>query len=298
MPDPGSFTSDSDRPGKRPPGGGWKAGDRVLAPWEPTFLYAGRIVQLTGERARIEFDDGDAGWVEVAHLQPLSLSLGTRVMSRRRMGPHFFPGEIHEVDGEKVHVEFDDGKEEWTTVASLRIPCPPRGRGAEQLKATSHLAFQGRLQEGDRVWAVWKESALFAGTVTQRLGREVHVQFDDGDEAWVMVEEVMPLDIIVGMFVMGRWRMGPQFYPGRITDTEGERIHVRYEDGDEEWTTAEALALPIQRPQPSAEAPTTPETAVPANVQVQVGWNPQVVCWVGGIVLVMVAALFYWLGQR
>src|SRR6516165_1890300 len=128
---PGYFAPDSNRGTGNRRKTPWKSGDRVLAPWEPTFVYAGTVDQVSAGRALINFDDGDAGWVDLAHVQPLALERGCRVMSRRRMGPNFFPGEIDDIDGDNVHVEFDDGKEEWTTVASLRIPCPPAGLGAE-----------------------------------------------------------------------------------------------------------------------------------------------------------------------
>jgi hypothetical protein len=269
----------------------WQEGDRVLAPWEPTFIYAGTIDQVEAARALIRFDDGDSGWVELAHVQPLELEAGNRVMSRRRMGPNFFPGEIESVNGEKVHVEFDDGKEEWTTVASLRIPCSPKGVGAEQVDMTSDTAFQEHLEEGVRVWALWNNTALFPGTIGERREADAFITFDDGDEAWVQLEHLLPLDLIIGMRVMGRWRMGSEFYPGAIADTEGDRVQVRYDDGNEEWTTAAALALPI--PEPPAPKPAVAQPAIVAQ-----GWDPRTVIWLGGLIVAVVAAVAYWLGRR
>src|SRR5947209_5423525 len=97
-----AFSSGSNRPRRK----AWQPGDRVLAPWEPTFLYAGTLERVEGRRALVRFDDGDAGWVELSFIEPLALQAGQRVMSRRRMGPHFFPGEVREVEGENVDVEF------------------------------------------------------------------------------------------------------------------------------------------------------------------------------------------------
>jgi hypothetical protein len=112
---PNMRTPDRD---KLPPGGfsldsrpGWKRGDRVLAPWEPVFLYAGTIEKVEEGRALIEFDDGDSGWIEVRHVQPLRYKPGQKLLSRKRMGPHFFPAEIREVNGEDLVIEFDDGQE-------------------------------------------------------------------------------------------------------------------------------------------------------------------------------------------
>lgn len=72
----------------------WQEGDRVLAPWEPVFLYAGTIKQIKideaqGDQALIQFDDGDAGWVFLFSLCPLEVKNGQKVLSRRNMGPHF-----------------------------------------------------------------------------------------------------------------------------------------------------------------------------------------------------------------
>jgi hypothetical protein len=292
MADSDFYSAETNRPSGSSRRTNWKKGDRVLAPWEPTFLYAGTIQEVKGGQALIQFDDGDAGSVDLALVQPLALQLGQKVMSRRRMGPHFFPGEISKIEGVHVHIEFDDGKEERTTVAALRIPCQPQGRGADQLKSISHMAFLEHLEEGSRVWALWKNSALFPGTVSELRGREAHIDFDDGDQDWVQVEHLMPLDLMIGMFVMGRWKMGQQFFPGRITDTEGDRVHIRYEDGDEEWTTAEALALPIPSQQPAAT------NAQPAPSPVMKGWDPHTVLWIGAVAVAAVAGLFFWLGRQ
>jgi hypothetical protein len=290
----------------------WKKGDRVLAPWEPTYLYAGTIEKIEAARALIEFDDGDSGWVKLIHVQPLQLKRGQEVLCRRRMGPHFLPAEIREVNGEDVRVEFVDGVEERTTVAAVRVPCQPQGTGAEQIEVRSHTAFLKHLRSGDRVWALWNNQALFVGTVGEMRDDDAHIRFDDGDQAWVRLEHLLPLDLLPGMFVMGRWQMGGSFYPGTITKVQGERVHIRYDDGDQEWTTPAALALPLGPPPaaPGAPPPNAASTARPnsgaparphpadADNDVEVGWNPRLVLVVGGVALTAVALIFYWLGSR
>jgi hypothetical protein len=227
-----------------PSGRQWHVGDRVLAPWEPTFLYAGRVAQIQGNEALIQFDDGDAGWVSLKQLRPMVVPPGQHVLSRRRMGHFFYPGRVTEARGDEVCVEFEDGHEdEWTTVAALRIPCPPAASSTRPTRVSSHLAFLAKLEPGARVWAHWAQGAYFAGTVDQVRNNEAHIHFDDGDRGWVPLEQTAPLEFAVGMRVMGRWKMGPQFYPGVITDFEGDRVHIRYDDGDEEWTLPAALAV-------------------------------------------------------
>ncbi len=113
----------------------WAVDARVLAPWEPDFLYSGTILRIEkdeakGDRALIAFDDNDEGWVYVDSLEPIVLKKNTRVYSRKNMGPQHLPAKIGDVDGETVFVEFDNGFSEWTRVGSLRIPCVPNGPGA------------------------------------------------------------------------------------------------------------------------------------------------------------------------
>jgi hypothetical protein len=225
----------------------WDVGDRVLAPWEPQYLYAGRVAQLQGQEALIEFDDRDAGWVRLVQLQPLAVERGQRVLCRRRMGPLFFPAEIREVRDEEVCVAFADGQgEEWTRVAALRIPCQVTGPGAEPTRVGSpRLSFEG-LGPGDRVWAPWDRGTLFAGTIDQVRGDEVHIHYDDGDAGWVRREQLLPLEIPVGLRVLARWKMGRHVYPGVVSQVQGERLFINYDDGDREWTTPAALLIPCQ----------------------------------------------------
>jgi hypothetical protein len=237
----------------RPSRPAWRQGDRVLAPWEPNFLYAGRVVEIRDNQALIEFDDGDAGWVLLELLRPLAVPTGQKVLCRRRMGASFFAAEIRQLRGDEVCVVFDEGPDEmWTSVAALRIPCQPAGPGAAPTRIASHLAFLKHLQPGDRVWAPWNIGSLFAGTVDRIEDTEVHVHFDDGDRGWVQLEQLAPLDIPIGLRVLGRWRMGAQFFPGIVTELKGDKIHIQYDDGDREWTRPAALMVLCQPFGPAA----------------------------------------------
>jgi hypothetical protein len=121
----------------------WEEGDRVLAPWEPTFLYAGTIRQIKidearGDQALVKFDDGDEGWVFLFSLCPLELKEGQKVLARRKLGPHYFWAEIKQAGEDDVHLRYDDGSQEWTTVAALRIPCTENGPGAVGTRFGTH----------------------------------------------------------------------------------------------------------------------------------------------------------------
>ncbi len=250
-------------PAARPTAPRWNVGDRVLAPWEPQFLYAGRVAELRGNEALVDFDDGDAGRVRLDQLRPLVVQRGQKVLSRRQMGPHFFPAEIREVRGEEVCVVFADGRgEEWTRVGALRLPCPAVGPGAEPTRMGSPREPGPPLRPGDRVWAPWDSRLLYAGTVDQVLGREVHVHYDDGKRGWVEAQQVVPLVVPVGLRLLGWKRPGrryalesddpARFCPAVVERVEGDRVLLRYDDGDREWDTTAVLALPCEPLGPSA----------------------------------------------
>jgi hypothetical protein len=230
----------------------WGVGDRVLAPWEPQFLCVGRVAELKGTEALIEFEDGDAGWVLLDQIRPVAVERGQKVLSRRQMGPHFSPGEIREVRGDEVCVVFADGQgEEWTRIAALRIPCQVMGPGAEPSRAGAPRETYTP-GPGDRVWAPWDSGMLFVGTVDQIQDNDVHIHFDNGNRGWVLREQLVPLQIPVGLRVLGRWKMGSLFYAGVVAKVQGERLFIKYDDGDREWTTPAALALPCQPFGPNA----------------------------------------------
>ena len=100
----------------------WTPGTRVLAHWAPDgFLYPGTILEERGGQYRIGFDDGERAWVTTDGLAPLDVSEGTRVFGRWQGAPAYYPGTVAEQDGERLRIQYDDGDEEWTTVAMVRV---------------------------------------------------------------------------------------------------------------------------------------------------------------------------------
>jgi hypothetical protein len=145
----------------------WRAGDRVLAPWEPFYLYPGVIKQILaddarGDQALIDFDDGGEGWVFVYSLCPFEFKAGQDVEMRRRADNQYHPAEIVDVDGEEIQVKYYDGTTEWTTVTSLRTRCIENGPGAT---ATRFAPFQTPAAPpssgtGIPSWAIWVGAML------------------------------------------------------------------------------------------------------------------------------------------
>src|SRR5439155_1429766 len=88
-----------------------EVGERVLACWHDLFWYPGVVVSVNGRRLHILFDDGDQAMVTPDKIKPLEFKPGDRVCTRRGGGPIYYPGEITRINGEVIHVNYDDGEE-------------------------------------------------------------------------------------------------------------------------------------------------------------------------------------------
>jgi serine/threonine-protein kinase len=97
--------------------GKWRIGDRVLAPWEPEWLYPATVREINGDSIYVWFDDGELAWVESDDLKPLDLGEGSRVF-----GPWGYCGVVTERLGNRVHLHYDDGDEEWTDLKDIYLP--------------------------------------------------------------------------------------------------------------------------------------------------------------------------------
>jgi hypothetical protein len=104
----------------------YRVGQRVLGCWPADHLwYPARIEELTASRAVVKFDDGDSASLTSAELQPLTIAVGERVSARRKGGRYYFLGRITQMLGEKIHIQYDDWQEEWTTVSVIRVERTP-----------------------------------------------------------------------------------------------------------------------------------------------------------------------------
>lgn len=97
---------------------------------------------------------------------------------------------------------------------------------------------------GQRVLAQWSpEKFFYPGVIRAEKAGKYLLEFDDGDQAWVTSRQIAVLDVGVGSRVFARWKGGPAYYPGKVTRQEREKILVRYDDGDEEWTTVSMVRV-------------------------------------------------------
>jgi hypothetical protein len=100
-----------------------KVGDRVLAQWpqEKDWWYPGVVVSDGGGAYEVQFDDGDRATLKEDQTLPLLVSAGDRVYCRWKGGPVYYPGEIANIIGAAIWIDYDDGDHEGTSISLIRV---------------------------------------------------------------------------------------------------------------------------------------------------------------------------------
>jgi len=95
----------------------------VLAWWpaEQDWFYPGVVCDIVGDQADVQFDDGGRDDVPVRELYPLLMTEGWRVYGNWRAGGQYYPGRISKIVGHALHIDYDDGDTEVTSISLLRI---------------------------------------------------------------------------------------------------------------------------------------------------------------------------------
>lgn len=98
-------------------------GDRVLAQWpvEVEWWYPGVVVAADGSRLVVQFDDGDRSPLAASQVMPMAVASGTRVFGRYQGGRYYYPGAVTSRTGDAIHIAYDDGDQEWTSVGMVRV---------------------------------------------------------------------------------------------------------------------------------------------------------------------------------
>ena len=214
--------------------GAWRVGDRVLARWLDFFWYPGTILALGTKGFHILYDDGDQRVAPEQALMPLALEEGEQIQIRPKNQPQriYSPAVVTRVDGETLDVEYQDGERETNTkVSRARLwRCPV---------AVRDLPFE----EGERVLAHDVDGFVYPAEILSIEEDRVVVQFLDGPERMLTPELIRAFTLGIGSRVECRWKGGPAYFPGVLGKVEDERVFVRYDDGDEEWTSVRLVRL-------------------------------------------------------
>jgi len=91
---------------------------------------------------------------------------------------------------------------------------------------------------GKTILVNWsKDKYWYPATVLKIDGHRYFVRFHDGDEEWTNKSFMKTEDIKAGDKGYGNYKNAGKYYPGQVTQRKGPAIHIKYDDGDEEYTT-------------------------------------------------------------
>lgn len=127
----------------------------------------------------------------------------------------------------------------------------------QQIDSTPKNNFNNNktFQVGDRIRARWLQgSAWYTGKIRDAKNGQYFIKYDDGDEEWTTAEfiELIKAGVAkentsgsfkVGDRVQARWQGGNAWFDGTIEEIDGDKIFIKYDDGDEEWTTADFIII-------------------------------------------------------
>jgi DNA repair protein Crb2 Tudor domain/Agenet domain len=232
IPDVGDPVSDSN----------WRTGDRVLGRWFDFFWYPATILAIGTKGYHLLFDDGDQRVVQDLGLMPIDIEEGEELFIRPKNQPQriFTPARVTRVKGEMIDVELEDGTQETNQkISRARLWRCPVGMGSVEY------------DEGDRVWATDIDAFIYPAEVLSVDHDKIVVQFLDGPERMLTPELLKPFELRIGTPVQCRWKGGQAYFPGKITQMEGDRVHLAYDDGDKEWTTVRLVRLMPKEGRPS-----------------------------------------------
>ena len=211
----------------------WQVGDRVLACWFDLCWHAGTVLEADGEEIRVVFDHGGVGSLSPGQVHAVELEEGDRVEARWRAENEFYAGAIVRRDGEILEIAYDDGDSETTLLRLVRL---------ERDDWLPDIA-PGDFAAGDRAFGQWFDGFWYPGVIHEIVGKRVHFHFDDSDQAHLTWDRIEKLDLKVGDRVLARWQGGPFYYPAEITRKKGDRLHLHYEDGREEWSSVKLVRV-------------------------------------------------------
>ena len=100
----------------------WAVGDRCLANWSADeFWYPGTIIEVEGKSYHIHFDDEGREWLTADSLTVEDLRIGDVVQARWMVGTVYYRGKIADRIKDVIHIHYDDGDKEWTTIGVVRV---------------------------------------------------------------------------------------------------------------------------------------------------------------------------------
>jgi hypothetical protein len=102
--------------------GKWKTGDRVLVKWsKDAYWYPATVAGVEDSMYSIEYLDGDSEYRFEKFLQAEKLGPGDAVFGNWQGKGKYFKGKITKRNGDDIHIKYDDGDQEDTTIGRVRV---------------------------------------------------------------------------------------------------------------------------------------------------------------------------------
>jgi hypothetical protein len=98
----------------------WSAGDRCLGQWSDGYWYPATIVSAEDGVYNVAFDDGDTSSLSDSQVKAIDWRVGTAIECNWKGGGSYYPGRITKKSGDSIHISYDDGDEEDTTIGKCR----------------------------------------------------------------------------------------------------------------------------------------------------------------------------------
>ncbi|MBI1904269.1 MAG: hypothetical protein HYS13_24505 [Planctomycetia bacterium] len=106
-----------------------------------------------------------------------------------------------------------------------------------------------RMEVGARVFAFWESDGFwYPAAVEEISGEDVKVRYTDNTIEWKAPGQVGLYTVAVGDRLEGNWLGRNSYYQGSVAQRDGERIRIRYDDGDVEETTIAQTRLQLYQP--------------------------------------------------
>lgn len=137
--------------------------------------------------------------------------------------------------------------------SSSAPPPPTTTETATTVAPTAAPTVDSPLKIGTPVMAPWSRTGrLYGGTVSELYGKLAHVNFNDGDKGWALVEQCRPQGIplpqpsdtcafSVGDKVKAPWSRNKAMYSGLVAETHGKLALINFLDGDKGWALCDEM---------------------------------------------------------
>ncbi|MCK9461762.1 MAG: hypothetical protein M0R80_19195 [Proteobacteria bacterium] len=221
---PQDLTAEGDAPDAK--GAGIALGAKVMGQWANRGWYAGTVDKRFGRAFHVAFADGDRAWLGTERIRVGQASRWLAVAAVVLL--------LLVAAGGLIWLTVDGSGESGAGAAAPAAP-PLAIRPMEPLAAPPVV--------GARVLAPFGDGAYyFAATVRAvRPDGQVELLFLDGDQAIAPAASLRQENVGPGTMVSARLPSLREWYAGQVRERDGDRVLVRFDDGDVRWVPLSAV---------------------------------------------------------